>query len=144
VVPSDTYKTIKAAALIYNKFILPLPRDSGYEFVFTQFHNDDFHITTLANYQAHQENAPECLCLVHYTELQGKGLVLMKGEYDTNVLSPREAQYLANQLQLYYSGRDKAKLALVRCFNVTPDQFDHQELIRHLESLTTDAAKASS
>jgi hypothetical protein len=33
------------------------------------------------------ENAPECLSLVHYTELmESKGIVLMAGEYDKNTL----------------------------------------------------------
>lgn len=37
--------------------------------------------------QAHKENAPECLNLVHYTDLaESKGIVLMVGEFDKNVL----------------------------------------------------------
>mgnify|MGYP002050593304 FL=1 len=37
--------------------------------------------------QAHKENAPECFSMMHYTELsQSKGLVLMVGEYDKEVL----------------------------------------------------------
>jgi ATP synthase F1 complex assembly factor 1 len=36
--------------------------------------------------QAHKENAPECLTMTHYVELKEKGLVLMCGEYDKDVL----------------------------------------------------------
>ena len=36
--------------------------------------------------QAHKENAPECLTMTHYTDLSEKGLVLMRGEYDKDVL----------------------------------------------------------
>ena len=69
------------------QFLFPLPRQQGYEFVVVQFDGNQAHFTTLINYQAYQENAPECLTLVHYTELaEEKGLVLMVGEYDTNVL----------------------------------------------------------
>lgn len=32
--------------------------------------------------QVHKENAPECLTMVHYTELAEKGIILMRGEYD--------------------------------------------------------------
>lgn len=32
--------------------------------------------------QVHKENAPECLTIVHYTELADKGLILMRGEFD--------------------------------------------------------------
>jgi hypothetical protein len=36
--------------------------------------------------QAHQENAPECLTMTHYIDLKEKGLVLMRGEYNKDVL----------------------------------------------------------
>jgi ATP synthase F1 complex assembly factor 1 len=36
--------------------------------------------------QAHKENAPECLTMTHYIDLKEKGLVLMRGEYDKDVL----------------------------------------------------------
>jgi ATP synthase F1 complex assembly factor 1 len=36
--------------------------------------------------QAHKENAPECLTVTHYTDLKEKGLVLMRGEYNKDVL----------------------------------------------------------
>ena len=38
-------------------------------------------------FQAHKENAPECLNMIHYTDLaESKGIVLMVGEYDKDVL----------------------------------------------------------
>jgi ATP synthase F1 complex assembly factor 1 len=36
--------------------------------------------------QAHKENAPECLTMTHYIDLREKGLVLMHGEYNKDVL----------------------------------------------------------
>jgi ATP synthase F1 complex assembly factor 1 len=36
--------------------------------------------------QAHKENAPECLSVTHYIELKEQGLVLMRGQYDKDVL----------------------------------------------------------
>jgi hypothetical protein len=36
--------------------------------------------------QAHKENAPECLTVTHYIDLKEKGLVLMHGEYNKDVL----------------------------------------------------------
>ena len=36
--------------------------------------------------QAHKENAPECLTMTHYIDLKEKGLVLMRGEYDKDML----------------------------------------------------------
>ena len=67
--------------------MFPLPRKQGYEFVVVQFEGKEAHFTTLINFQAHTENAPECLTLIHYTDLaEEKGIVLMVGEYDVNVL----------------------------------------------------------
>ena len=71
----------------FNTFLFPLPRDMGYEFFVVQFLNNEAHFTSLINYQAHKENAPECLNMMHYTELaEDKGIVLMVGEYDKDVL----------------------------------------------------------
>lgn len=83
----------------------------------------------------HKENAPECLNIVHYTELRDKGIVLMRGEYDTQVLNPQEAQCLANQLQLYYCKADKSKMELLETFNNRPDNFKHMDLIKEMENI---------
>lgn len=99
--------------------------------------------------------------MVHYMELSGKGIVLMRGEYDKvsqkvllkyyvlkmqiihhylflfqNVLTGREAQCLANQFQMYYSGKDHLKLELLEMFTSNPDTFKHMDLIRQLENMT--------
>lgn len=75
------------------QFLFPLPRKEGYEFIVVQFEGKEAHFTTLINYQAFTENAPECLSLVHYTELaEEKGIVLMVGEYDTNILVRKMGQ----------------------------------------------------
>ena len=71
----------------FNTFLFPLPRDQGYEFFVVQFLGQEAHFTSLINYQAHKENAPECLNMMHYTEMaESKGIVLMVGEYDKDVL----------------------------------------------------------
>lgn len=69
------------------QFLFPLPRKQGYEFIVVAFSGNEAHFTTLINYQAFTENAPECLTMVHYTDLmESKGIVLMVGEFDKNVL----------------------------------------------------------
>lgn len=69
------------------QFLFPLPRQQGYEFIIVQFAGNEAHFTTLINYQAYQANAPECLTIVHYPELaEDKGVVLMVGEFDKNVI----------------------------------------------------------
>lgn len=46
-----------------------------------------------------------------------------------------EAQFLVNQLQLYFSGSDIARTGLLQKFHRSPDEFKHMELVEQLESL---------
>ncbi len=48
--------------------------------------------------------------------------------------STLEAQFLANQLQLYYASNNVDRYAQVRTFNHDPDDFDHRALIDQLEN----------
>ena len=87
VIPAATFQSMKDLYTKHPTFLLPLPRKEGYEFVVVQFAGNEAHFTTLINFQAHSENAPECLTLVHYVDLaEAKGIVLMKGDFDPNVL----------------------------------------------------------
>lgn len=135
-IPVDTYDQLMARGKQHPMFIFPLPRSEGYEFFLFQFAANTVHFTPLLCYQVHKENAPECLNIVHYTELRDKGIVLMRGEYDKNVLNAQEAQCLANQLQLYYGQCSPSKLALLEKFKLKPTAFDHTEVIKELENLT--------
>lgn len=45
-----------------------------------------------------------------------------------------EAQFLANQVQLYYAGEDSSKYNLVKQFNLHPNNFDYKLLIDQLQS----------
>lgn len=76
------------------QFLFALPRKEGYEFFVVQFTGNEAHFTSLINYQAFNENAPECLTLIHYTDLaETKGIVLMVGEYDSNILVRLETHF---------------------------------------------------
>ena len=87
VIPIEMYSEMKLRFKEFPTFLFPLPRKQGYEFVVVQFDGDVAHFTTLINYQAFKENAPECLTIDHFPELaEEKGIVLMVGEYDKNVL----------------------------------------------------------
>ena len=45
-----------------------------------------------------------------------------------------EAQFLANQVQLYYASSDLERFNLVKQFNFQPDEFDYQLLIEQLQN----------
>lgn len=120
----------------YSTFLLPLPRKEGYEFIVIQFYGLEIHMTPLLWYQAHKENAPECLTMVHYTEFKDdKGIVLMRGEFDDKCINVQEAQCLANELQLYYCTDNAKRLQLLETFTNRPDEFKHMDLIAQLETI---------
>ena len=45
-----------------------------------------------------------------------------------------EAQFLANQVQLYYTTGDRERFALLKQFNHSPEKFNYQDLIEQLQS----------
>jgi len=143
VIPAQTYKQMQERFQEFNTFLFPLPRDMGYEFFVVQFLKNEAHFTSLINYQAHKENAPECLNMMHYTELaEDKGIVLMVGEYDKDVLSSNEARCLADQVEMYYSRPSEKKVDLMVKFTKTPTLFSHEDLINEMNNITLDGADA--
>ena len=87
VIPAEMYAQMRERFITHKTFLFPLPRKQGYEFFVVQFDGNEAHFCSLINYQAFGANAPECLTLVHYTEMaDDKQIVLMVGEYDTNML----------------------------------------------------------
>lgn len=131
------FKQLQANSKTNPIFLLPLPRDTGYEFFLVQFHLNEVHMTSLLAYQVHKENAPECLKLVHFNECMDKyGIVLMRGEFNKTVINQMEVNCLINQLQLFYCTEpDSASVTIMQKFNKSPDTFDHMEIIKHIESL---------
>ncbi|GBP47448.1 ATP synthase mitochondrial F1 complex assembly factor 1 [Eumeta japonica] len=142
-IPVELYSKINKMMRDYPTFLFPLPRAQGYEFIMCQNSGHSIHFTPLLAYQVHAENAPECLTIRHYTELEDKGIVLMRGEYDQNVLNGREAQYLANQFQLYYGTNDAntPEATLLHSFTHNPESFRHMDLVERLENITLPASE---
>lgn len=135
IIATATFNTLMETAKKYPIFIFPIPRSQGFEFIMLQFAVNTVHFTPLLCYQVHKENAPECLNIVHYTEFKDQGIVLMRGEYDTKVLTAQEAQCLANQLQLYYTLNDPTKIEILETFTKTPEKFKHMDVIREMENM---------
>lgn len=101
-----------------------------------QFSGHEAHFTTLINFQAFGENAPECLTMVHYPDLASqKGIVLMSGLYDDKLLNTQEAQCLANQVEMYYCNPAPPKLALLEAFTSNPQEFKYQDLVSQIENI---------
>lgn len=135
VIPKQVYEKINETSKNYPMFLYALPRKTGFEFFFAQFEGDSCYFTSLVNYQAYQENAPILLTMTHYTELQDdKGIVLLTGELNTEFISVQDAQFLANQLQLFYATGDTERQKLLDIFNNKPAEFKHMDIIKMLQS----------
>lgn len=133
VAPSQMYETIMQRAQHFPVFLYPLPRSGGYEFFVAEFHGSECYFTQLINYQTRKQDAPPCLCVIHFEDFKEEGLVLMRGEYDHAILNPLEVQCLLNQMQLYYGTEDKEKIRLMESFHRNPDGFRHMDLISEVE-----------
>ena len=119
----------------YPTFTFPLPREQGYEFILAQFAGKEVHFTPLINYQAYKENAPECLTLIYYDDLKSsKKIILMHGEFDKDSMSVEDAQFLANQIGIYYGTKDEKRLNLLETFHKCPENFDYKKLINEIEN----------
>ncbi|XP_071747863.1 ATP synthase mitochondrial F1 complex assembly factor 1 isoform X1 [Lepeophtheirus salmonis] len=140
VIPVDVFNEMKLRFKEFKTFLFPLPRKEGYEFIVVQFSGNEAHFTTLINFQAYKENSPECLTMVHYPELaEDKGIVLMVGEFDKNILSMSEASCLVVQALIYYGGDLEVEGNLKRLkhlidFKYNTDEFNHFDLIAGLEA----------
>ncbi|KAJ3190316.1 hypothetical protein HDU85_000611 [Gaertneriomyces sp. JEL0708] len=120
-------------------FIVPLPRNEGYEFFLLQFSGDQVYFTPLLEYKTHRENARPHLVITHYPDLaEEKDVVLMVGELgdpERKFLTLQEAQNLVYQMQLFYVTGPPEKTDLVEIFHKNPAQFDYNQLINALETL---------
>ncbi|XP_013412300.1 uncharacterized protein LOC106175034 [Lingula anatina] len=135
VIPVKIYEVIHERSSTYPMFLYTLPRGDGYEFYVASFSGHECYFTPLIAYQAHQADAPVCLTLHHYSELgDEKGIVLMHGEYNRDILNAQDAQLLCQQVQIYY-GPESTSYHLVETFNEQPDNFKHTDLISQLEKV---------
>lgn len=136
VIPTEQYGKIHELSTKCPVFVYCLPRSGGVEFFLAQFSNDECYFTPMVSYHAHKEEAPPSLSLMHYTDLSlDKGIVLLRGEFDKQIMNAAEAQCLVNQLQMYYGQSDDECVNLVKKFNHNPDQFDHMTLVQRLDNI---------
>ena len=119
-----------------------------------QFSGNEAHFTSLINFQAYHENAPECLTLVHYLDLaETKDIVLMVGHFDKNMLvscysfhsifsrpnsllskTYDQAESLIVQTLQFYSKRYPKKTVLLERFTFNTDDFNAMDLVADYEA----------
>jgi ATP synthase F1 complex assembly factor 1 len=139
----DDYFKIITRVKKFKMFLMPLPREEGYEFMLCQWSGNECHFTPLINYQAHGENAPSVITAVYFDDLmKTKQMILETAEVDFQVLKMEEAKFLMHQLHKYYlySEDDDEKFLLMSKFTSKPDEFKHMDLIDQIkkDNLTVD------
>ncbi|KAJ2558470.1 hypothetical protein GGH12_005846 [Coemansia sp. RSA 1822] len=137
-IPTATYQQLLQVARKNPIFVLPLPREGqGVEFYFLQFDYHQVHFTSLIEYKTNQSNARPFLTLTHYTDFIDRGVVLMRGEVDSekNMLDVQAAQLLALLMQQFYITGGDEKRKLLETFNQRPDEFDYRELLEAAEKI---------
>ncbi|KAJ3096321.1 hypothetical protein HDU97_006022 [Phlyctochytrium planicorne] len=127
VMTGDFYKKFSERAKTFPFFVLPIPRDSGYEFFFMQVAKGNLYFTPLLEYKTKQEHARPHLVLNHFDEFaDSKGIVLMNGEIFSKVLKPDDAKILVYLTQMFYVTGSARKLQLLEDFHLRPSEFDFQ------------------
>lgn len=137
VINGKDYEEISKRSAQYSTFLFPVPRSEGYEFIVVQFSGHQCYFTPLIAFQNYKDNAPPCLTMTHYTELQQeKGIVLMSGEYDDQMINTQDATILAQQVQMYYGPQGTERFKLVEKMHKQPNDFKHADVIAEFENIT--------
>ncbi|KAI8903701.1 ATP11 protein-domain-containing protein [Powellomyces hirtus] len=121
----EFYDKFMQRARAFPMFVVPLPRQQGYEFFVLQISGHQAFFTSLLEYKTHAENARPHLVVTHYTEFKDdKDLVLMLGEITRTenasgspVMTLLEAQNLVYQMQMFYVTGAPHKRILVDNFH---------------------------
>ena len=137
-IPADAYALMSTQGTLCPYFVYPLPSETGYRFMFQQYSNNQFHFTSLEEYNLLKEHSPTYLSLSYYSELaKEKGIVLMAGKFEFEKLKTEESQLLVHLLQLYYGQNKQERVDIIRKFNFTPNLFDYEILIQQIKELIT-------
>lgn len=136
-ITADEYEKIAVRSKEFPTFLLPLPREEGYEFILAQWNGPECHFTPLINFQAHGENAPTTMTTVYFDELlESKKISLEMSEVDQRHLNVEEARFLIHVMKQYYvhSAENDKKHQLMRTFNKDSNAFRHMDLIDELKA----------
>uniref|UniRef100_A0A171AZ02 Atp synthase mitochondrial f1 complex assembly factor 1 n=1 Tax=Triatoma infestans TaxID=30076 RepID=A0A171AZ02_TRIIF len=131
----DQFQKLNSNYTKYPTFVFPLPRGDGYEFFLFQYVDSELHFTPMVQFKKHGANAPECLAVIYFPDLKDKDIILMRGEYDKDVVSPLDSQYLINLTQMFYNGESTKCIDLIEQFNNKPDEFKYPEIISEVERM---------
>ncbi|EGW30112.1 uncharacterized protein SPAPADRAFT_63732 [Spathaspora passalidarum NRRL Y-27907] len=137
VIDAVPFAAMYANAFKNPNFILPLPRDNGYEMHFVQWAfvgpaTVHCMLTTVAEYKLHGEYAKPHTTLSFHQEVSDKGVILMNGVIENDTIPMDEAQLLVLNVQRFYGmgEQNEKKLKLLKQFTTGDDGFSTEDLIK--------------
>lgn len=74
--------------------------------------------------------------VIYFDDLvESKKVIFEMTEVDHNNLKLEEANFLLNQMKLYYlkSKENDDKYKLINCFNKMPNDFKHMDIVKQIE-----------
>jgi hypothetical protein len=136
VVPGSAYKHFKSRFKKFPYFILPWERTEGTYVPVMFFATDNSHFYTIAeDIQKLPNSHNPQLVINFYTELmETKDLVLMKGDFLSDIFNPDDGQYLAGLTQIFYLNEDWFKNYVQVC-NQNPEEFDFKDVVKLVTSI---------
>ncbi|XP_054168944.1 ATP synthase mitochondrial F1 complex assembly factor 1-like [Oppia nitens] len=151
VVDQQTYERMYLMAQKYKTFTFAIDSSGSngqstsssgqaYDMILSQYDGYNCYMTPLSAYHDHSDRANVCLSIHHFTELlPNKQIVLMYGQYDSQILTASQAKCLANQLHGYYSSPSEDNSVfgqLLQQFHCQPDVFDYNLVIQLLPTFS--------
>ncbi|XP_064606637.1 ATP synthase mitochondrial F1 complex assembly factor 1-like isoform X2 [Liolophura sinensis] len=136
VIKKSDFDAMMSNAGEFPTFIYALPRADGYEFILSQFSENNVYFTSLQMFQMLKENAQASLTIAHFTDFKDtKGIVLMAGKFDEKFLNQMEAVNLVKQMALFYGTDSGERRHLLAAFNNSPTSFNHMDVIEEYKKI---------
>lgn len=126
---------ISIMAQAFPTFIYPLPRDNNQWFFYVgQWGGNEINFTSLEHYKLNGPDAPVLLSMCHYPELvESKGICLMVGDVDSNLIRKEDAHLLAMYVQYFHT--EEKGMNLIKKFSTAPQDFKYEDVIKAVETI---------
>lgn len=131
-IDSASFKKLQQRGPNTQYFIHPIPRESGYFVMLTQYQDKSFLVTYLEDYKKNPMNAQPYMTITLYDELQhSKDLVLVRADVCAlATMTKQECDVLTRTVIASYV--EDGMYTNVFTFNKQPDQFNFDEYVKQV------------
>ena len=131
-IDSASFEKLKQRGPNTSFFIHPIPRDSGYFVMLSQYQDKSFLVTYLEDFKQNAGKAQPYMTITLYDELQhSKDLVLVRADIVAlATMTKQEADVMTRTVVASYC--DDAMYNNVFTFNKEPQKFDFEKYVREI------------